>query len=354
MLASSSTTVSTCTPETAQGTHYFDIFGYSQHRGIGIGNYIRSGHFNLGGHDWSIAFFPDGFEHEPDSIFIVLHFHGNGAAKVRASYDLRLVNQTTRLPSPVSCKETREFDRDNLISVAPTSIKRSDFESSIYLWDDRLTIECNIIVFKEALVSETKSFPEIEVPPSDLTEHLCKLWDEKEGMDVTFTVGGDTFGAHKIVLAMRSPVFKVEFYGPMKEATAQLVTIEDMQPAVFRALLHFIYTDTLPIMDDREGDDNTEMIRHLLVAADRYAMERLKLVCQSILCKNLNVETVATTLAMADQHNCDRLKDACIQFISCSNAMDDVVATEGYKNLKRDCPSIIVDMFEKTKKFRKT
>jgi speckle-type POZ protein len=107
-------------------------------------------------------------------------------------------------------------------------------------------------------------------------------------------------------------------------------------------------------MDDREGDDNTEMIRHLLVAADRYAMERLKLVCQSILCKNLNVETVATTLAMADQHNCDRLKDACIQFISCSNAMDDVVATEGYKNLKRDCPSIIVDMFEKTKKFRKT
>jgi speckle-type POZ protein len=107
-------------------------------------------------------------------------------------------------------------------------------------------------------------------------------------------------------------------------------------------------------MDDPEGDVSTEMIWHLLAAADRYAMERLKLVCQSILCKNLNVETVATTLAIADQYNCDRLKDACIQFINCSNAMDDVVATQGYKNLKRDCPSVIVDAFEKTNKFRRT
>jgi speckle-type POZ protein len=242
MLTSSSTTVSTCTPQTAQGTHYFDIFGYSQHRGIGIGNYIESGHFNVGGHDWSITFFPDGFEGDLDSIFIVLHFHEKGATDFRASCDLRLVNQTTRLTSP-GCKETREFGTANRISVVPTSIKRSDFENSCYLRDDRLTVECTVTVFKEPFVSETQPFPEIEVPPSDLTEHLCKLWDEKEGMDVTFSVGSDTFRAHKIVLAMRSTVFKAEFYGPMKEAREQLVTIEDIQPSVFRALLHFFYTD---------------------------------------------------------------------------------------------------------------
>ena len=55
------------------------------------------------------------------------------------------------------------------------------------------------------------------------------------------------------------------------------VTVEDMQPDVFRALLHFIYTDLLPDMDDLDRDEYSEMICHLLVASDRYAMERLKL-----------------------------------------------------------------------------
>ncbi|KAM3372755.1 hypothetical protein ACQJBY_019566 [Aegilops geniculata] len=132
----------------------------------------------------------------------------------------------------------------------------------------------------------------------------------------------------------------------MKEArTLRRVTIKDMQPDVFSVLLHFIYTDTLP-----EGDKNTDMIRHLLVAADRYAMERLKLVCQSILCQNLNVDTVATTWALADQHSCDKLKDACLEYIACSIAMDAVVETQGYKNLKVTDPSLIVDLLESTKK----
>ena len=102
---------------------------------------------------------------------------------------------------------------------------------------------------------------------------------------------------------MRSPVFKAELFGHMKEAKEQLVTIEDMQPDVFRALLHFIYTDSLPDMDDQDGEGNREMIQHLLVAADRYAVDRMKLVCASILCKNLDVETVSATLALAYQHS---------------------------------------------------
>jgi len=94
------------------------------------------------------------------------------------------------------------------------------------------------------------------------------------------------------------------------------VTVEDMHPEVFSALLHFIYNDSLPDMGDLEGNDYREMMSHLLVAADRYAMDRMKLVCQSIICKSLDVVTVATTLALADQHNCDRLRAACIEFIA--------------------------------------
>ena len=45
-----------CAPEKAQGTHTFDVFGYSLHRGMGIGRRVSSGVFSVGGHDWTIHF----------------------------------------------------------------------------------------------------------------------------------------------------------------------------------------------------------------------------------------------------------------------------------------------------------
>ena len=166
---------------------------------------------------------------------------------------------------------------------------------------------------------------------------------------MTFIVGGETFAAHKILLAMRSPVFKAQLYGPMSEAKAQHVTIQDMQPAVFRTLLHFIYNDSLPVdyHGGGGGTNNCEMIWHLLEAADRYAVDWLSLVCQSILCENLDVENVSTTLVLAYQHGCNRLKDDCIEFITSKSVMDAVVATQSYKNLKIAYPSVLLEVFEK-------
>ena len=62
---------------------------------------------------------------------------------------------------------------------------------------------------------------------------------------------------------------------------------------------------------------------------------------------------MATTLALADQHHCDMLKDACIEFMACPSVMDAVEATQGYKNLKRTCPSVVVEVLEKISRFRK-
>ena len=66
-----------------------------------------------------------------------------------------------------------------------------------------------------------------------------------------------------------------------------------------------------------------------------------------------NVENVATTLALADQYHCSKLKDACIGFINSSNRMDNVLESQGYANLKRSCPALFVDMWEKAAKSRK-
>ena len=91
----------------------------------------------------------------------------------------------------------------------------------------------------------------------------------------------------------------------MKEKAENLISIDDMEPAIFKALLHFIFTDRLP---DSCCDGRNPAITHLLVAADRYGVERLRLLCESKLSETIDVETVAMTLALAEQHNCSHLR----------------------------------------------
>jgi speckle-type POZ protein len=176
---------------------------------------------------------------------------------------------------------------------------RLELPSTGYIRNDRMIIQCDLTVVRDPELCKTKGGFEIQVPPSDLAEQFGKLLLEEEETDVVFSVGGETFPAHKVVLAARSPVFKAQLYGNMKEAKARRVAVEDMQPGVFRALLKFIYiyTDALPVIGDDNicDDDYDEIIRHLLVAADRYAMDRLKLLCASVLVERLRVETGSYT-----------------------------------------------------------
>ncbi|RLM60737.1 BTB/POZ and MATH domain-containing protein 2-like [Panicum miliaceum] len=339
-----STTASTCAAETARGRHTFVVAGYNLHRGLGAGKFIRSATFYVGGHGWSVRCYPDGHtSKESNQDFVCAYLElmaGTGAAEVRAVSDLRLVDQLTGeskvLFHPAA---PRAFSGESPVWSARWFIRRTELEASTYLREDRIVIECNVTVIV------TKQEAEPQTP--------CEIIPE-EGADVAFKVQEETFRAHRVVLAARSPVFKAELCGPLRERNdGGVIPVEDVHPGAFRALLHFIYTDSLPAMDDLDGDENREIVKHLLVAADRYAMERMKLVCASILSRRLDVESVSTTLALADRYSCGKLKDACIQYIISSNSMDEVVASPGYEELKRACPVATVELWEKASKSRK-
>lgn len=61
---------------------------------------------------------------------------------------------------------------------------------------------------------------------------------------------------------------------------------------------------------------STLMSQHLLAAADRYGLERLRLLCEANLCEGVAINTVATTLALAEQHHCFQLKSVCLKFVA--------------------------------------
>jgi len=333
------------------------VAGYSLHRGLGAGKFIRSATFHVGGHGWSVRCYPDGHTGKDSNqdfvcVYIELMAAKQGAAEVRAVYDLRLVDLLTGeskvLFHPAA---PRAFSGESPVWGARWFIRRTELEASTYLREDRLVIECDLTV----IVAKQEASPQtpcevIQAPPSDLPVDLGKLLQTAEGADVAFKVQEETFRAHRVVLAARSPVFEAELYGPLREKSdgEAVIPVEDVHPDAFRALLHFIYTDSLPATDDDlDGDESKEMVKHPLVAADRYAMERMKLVCASILCRRLHVEGVSTTLALPDRYSCSELRDACIQYIISSNSMDEVVVSQGYKELKRACPGATVELWEK-------
>lgn len=91
------TTTSTSVTETVNGEHDFRISGYSLSKGIGIGKYVASDTFMVGGYSWAIYFYPDGKSLEDNatyvSLFIALASEGSD---VRALFELTLLDQSGR------------------------------------------------------------------------------------------------------------------------------------------------------------------------------------------------------------------------------------------------------------------
>ncbi|CAN6304769.1 unnamed protein product [Urochloa humidicola] len=186
-------------------------------------------------------------------------------------------------------------------------------------------------------------------PPSDLHRHLGDLLVRQHGADVTFQVAGEAFCAHRYILAARSPVFKAELYGAMRESTSGVgvcIRIDDMAARVFEALLHFIYTDSLPEM---EGQENVPMAQHLQEAADRYGVQRLKLICEEKLSACLDTNMVATTIWCWLNNTAATFSKrlAGIEFIKKSQALDAVMATDGFEHLIKSCPALLRELISR-------
>ncbi|KAK8328612.1 hypothetical protein V6Z12_A11G263000 [Gossypium hirsutum] len=344
-----SPTSSRSVTQTVNGSHRFTIKGYSLAKGMGVGKHIASESFTVGGYQWAIYFYPDGKNPEDHStyvsVFVALASEGTD---VRALFELTLLDQSGKGKHKVHS----HFDR--ALESGPYTLKyrgsmwgykrffrRAMLETSDFLKDDCLKINCTVGV----VVSETDCprLHSIRVPESDIGSHFGILLENEEGSDITFNVFGAKFHAHKLVLAARSPVFEAEFSDRMEDDNEIVVT--DMEPKVFKALLHFIYRDSL--IDDEEfvGTSSSSMpsvsdalAAKLLAAADKYDLPRLRLMCESVLCKDISVNSVANILALADRHHAMDLKTVCLKFAA--ENLVAVMRSDGFEYLKENCPSL--------------
>ena len=94
-------------------------------------------------------------------------------------------------------------------------VKIESLESQ-YLMNDCLTVRCTVDVQEEYKIGASRCYG-ITVPPSGICQDLARLLDSKRGSDVTFQVGRNDYHAHKVVFAMRSPVFSAQFFGSLAD-----------------------------------------------------------------------------------------------------------------------------------------
>ncbi|KAI3944631.1 hypothetical protein MKW98_021089 [Papaver atlanticum] len=323
--------------ETVKDSHEYMIKGFSAAKGIGVGKYTESRRFTVGGHDWVIHFYPAG-ETKATEEYVSLYLNIVSPIEVRATYEFKLLDQSEKGKHGVHKVSSRTFNTAEINRTWGYAeyMKRSELENSRYLKDDCLTIQCTIGIVQTR--DETVQTDRVEdekpyvilVPQSDMCKNLKGLLESEIGSDITFHVGNETFRAHKSILAARSPVFRAQFFGLVGNPDMETVAVKEFEPFAFtdvialqsydvmHAMLLFLYSDELPEPRELSDSDSlcssTMLMQHLLDAADRYDLARLKLMCEAKLCEEITTDTVATTLALAEQHQCLQLKTFCVNF----------------------------------------
>uniref|UniRef100_A0A8C5Y645 BTB domain-containing protein n=1 Tax=Microcebus murinus TaxID=30608 RepID=A0A8C5Y645_MICMU len=269
---------------------------------------------------------PKGLDDESkDYLSLYLLLVSCPKSEVRAKFKFSLLNAKREETKAMESQRAYRFVRDFLL----------DEMTSLHYF-------CEVSVVQDSVnISGHTNTNTLKVPE-------CRLAERFRFTDCSFFVRGQEFKAHKSVLTARSPVFNA-----IKQKNR--VEINDLDPEVFKEMMRFVYTGKAPNLD--------KMADNLLAAADKYALERLKVMCEEALCSNLSVENVADTLVLADLHSAEQLKAQAIDFINrCSvlrqlgckdgknwnsNQATDIMETAGWKSMIQSHPHLVARIFHK-------
>ncbi|TVU02802.1 hypothetical protein EJB05_51685, partial [Eragrostis curvula] len=235
-----------------------DIHSYSKtKKRVPNGRWIRSNALVAGGHSWRISYYPNGISGYTAMSSVYLRMDDARDAvgdDVRVEFKFSLQELGGGPPRFVSSKFVGAFGGSKRKPGLGMSkfVSHEELEKSEFFELDSFTICCDFAVLLppngSAATVCSAGTPAVIAPPSSTGLHadLGSLLETKEGADMDFEVCGERFAAHKLVLAARSPVFKADFFGRAKEESTSYIRICDMNPEAFKALLHYMYTDTLP------------------------------------------------------------------------------------------------------------
>ncbi|GBL98969.1 Speckle-type POZ protein B [Araneus ventricosus] len=182
--------------------------------------------------------------------------------------------------------------------------------------DDTLILDCNL---KVRFIPTTGEMPVASKPSlksnswKKLSTDFKVLYQNSPEADVTLVVGAEKIRAHKLILTVRSTVFKKIFYHDMEEAEQNSVAITDVQLPALQRLVEFLYTG---IIEEGENKDmDLQELYDLYYAADKYEVMDLREMVGNTLLGRIQVDNASEILIWVDRHNDKDLKYKVMNFI---------------------------------------
>ncbi|OQV24578.1 putative BTB/POZ domain-containing protein 2 [Hypsibius exemplaris] len=149
--------------------------------------------------------------------------------------------------------------------------------------------------------------------------------------DVVFTVGADgetlEFPAHRLILALGSPVFHAIFYGKDREV-GETLRIPDVKPEAFRIMVKYMYTEQM-------GEITVDSVMDCLFCAKKYSVLRLLWQCRRFIEENLTAEMALSVFVKAEAMKEQKTADLAAVLLSRSAA--DLFAGPGFLELNLSC-----------------
>ncbi|XVE80617.1 hypothetical protein DITRI_Ditri14bG0153700 [Diplodiscus trichospermus] len=137
---------------------------------------------------------------------------------------------------------------------------------------------------------------------------LGRMLTEGIHTDITINASNGSIGAHRAVLAARSPVFCSMFSHNLQEKELSTVNISDMSIEACQAFLGYIYGNI----------KHEEFLTHrlaLLRTADKYDISDLKEACHESLVEDIDTKNVLERLQNAALYQLPKLKSSCMRYL---------------------------------------
>ncbi|CAL4904695.1 unnamed protein product [Urochloa decumbens] len=320
---------------------------------------VRSGAFEVGGHEWRLLYYPSGYyHHDPDHVAVLLQLQllpttTDDAVTIQLSGTLKVGGGGEATTSSL-------LDFSHGYTAGSTGVLTvAHVQSRLVGPDDTLTIECHFeLELNKAITATSKKDEEdqhqqlllqeeIAAPPPSMPWHLSRLLETGLGSDAEKV-------SRRKKKASSSSAAGDTTSSSSNNKKNLVLWVEGITAVVFGALLHFVYTDELPpldhllaasnVNDDSPAARRTRMAGDLLAAVERYQLlERMRPLCENLLCEVITPETAAATLELPRRHARPDLKVFCLHYMSSPGVLTAVAATQAYKDLPAEALRDIVD-----------
>ena len=296
---------------------------------------------------WQLSLYPNGEEKDTHLAIYLLNLNEfQMKAKFRVSIldsDFRRWHTWHTGIKPDLYEAMKSSNARDSWGTGKWTLRETLLENKDLLPGGHLTIYCEVTVYGTEKTLSGSGFGDHEERSKTITKgseqlsaKLGSCFNDPEYSDVEIECDGEIFKCHRVILSVRSEVFRAMFQVDMAENRTKKVTIKDFDSDVVREMLHFIYTGvtTHDALKEKSGE--------LLYLAEMYQLDVLKNICEENLCSTLEITNSIEYLVLGDLHQADKLRRMALRMIA--RNMTTLVTTEEYQDLVKNHRALIPEI----------